>query len=199
MELMIVVALMPLLFFSMYYTLTMANVLFHTDDVYSRVNQSAMQIVRSINREVGQTSPNLLPAHLNITADGSGNNVVRFQIPVDWDNDGDIVTAAANPVVEWGAYDHYGEVSNGQLGCWIRYSVTNNQLIRDVLDAGLAPVATKSKVVANNVQTFTAARVLNTLTTTLTLRATDTIGQSGGTRNVQQTFTSSTLLRNAVN
>lgn len=199
-ELMMVVALMPLLFMSMYYVLTMANVIFQTNDVYARVNQSGLQSLRNVNREIGQTSPNLTPNHLNITNDGNNNSIVRFQIPVDWDNDGDVITAAANPAVEWGAYDQAGQLTNGRLGGWIRYSVNNsNQLIRDVLDAGLVQVAGTSKVIANNVQAFTAIQAQNAVTTTLNLRATDTIGQRGATRNVQQIFTSSTILRNAVN
>ena len=199
-ELMFVVLLMPMIFLSMYYVLTMANVIFQMDDVYSRVNQSALQVLRNVNREIGQTSPNLLPSHLNITTDGNNNSIVRFQIPVDWDNDGDVVTSAANPAVEWGAYDQMGQLQNGRFGGWIRYLVNNsNQLIRDVLDSGLAPVSGTSRVVANNVRTFTATQTQNALTTTLNLRATDTVGQGGSSRNVQQVFTSSTILRNAVN
>ncbi len=198
-ELMIVAALMPLLFMAMNYILTLSNVVFQTGDVYSRVNQGGLQILRNVNREIGQTSPNATPSHLSITPDGNGNSVVRFQIPVDWDNDGDVITGASNPAVEWGAYDQAGQLTNGRLVGWVRYSVTNNQLVREVLDIGLAPVAGTSKIVANNVQAFNAVQAQNTVTTTLNFRATDVIGQAGRTRNVQQVFTSNTLLRNAVN
>ena len=228
MELMIVVALMPMLFFALYSTFTMANVVLQTDDVYSRVNQSAIQIVRNINREVGQTSPNLLPLHLSITVDGNNNNVMRFQVPVDSDGDGDVTNGAANPAVEWGATDQAPGVvqtSLGQtqltlaprLGAWIQYTVvvtvvnanlTTRQLVRDVLDSALVLVPGTRQIIASNVAPttganvpgFRAARVLNTLTTTLTLRATDTIGQGGAARTLgDTTFTSSTILRNAVN
>ncbi len=197
-ELMFVVAIMPALLLALHYVLTMANVIFQTSDVYSRVNHSALQVLRKVNREIGQTSPNVTPSHLSITTDPNGNSILRFQVPVDWDNDGDIVTSAANPAVEWGAYDRVGQLQSGRIAGWIRYSVTNNQLIRDVLDAGLLQVAGTSEVAANNVQTFTAALANSTLTTTLNLRSTDRIGQGGATRDFQQTFTSNTLLRNAV-
>ena len=198
-ELMCVVALMPMLFFSMYSTLTMANVIFQTDDNYSRVNQSALQILRNVNREIGQTSPNLAPSHLSITADLNGNSIVRFQIPVDWDNDGDADTGGLNPQAEWGTYDLIGQRQSGRLSGWARYTVTNNQLIRDVLDGSFNPVSGLSQVIANNVQQFRITQNQNALTMNLTMQGTDNIGQGGRTRNFQSTLSTNTILRNAVN
>ncbi len=196
-ELMAVSLILPMIVGSMFAVLSMANVIFHTNDIYSRLNQSAMQSLRYISREIGQTSPNATPSHLNIAA--GANSVVRFQIPVDWDNDGDVVNGSMNPNVEWGAYAEAGQTSNGSLGGWVQYSVNNsNQLIRDVLDAGLAPVAGQTRIVATNVLNFTVTQAQSTVTMTLTLRGTDTLGQFGQTRNIQSTFTSATLLRNAV-
>ena len=197
-ELGFMILIFPMLVLSIFSVLNMANVIFHTNDVYSRLNQSAMQTLRSISREIGQSSPNFAPAHLNITADAGNNSVVRFQIPVDWDNDGDVVTAGFNPNVEWGAYDEVGRIQNGRLNQWVRYSVVNNQLIREVTD-GVGGEGKNRQVVANNVQRFNAVRAQNILSMTLTLSGTDTIGQSGQQRTIQTTFASNTALRNAVN
>lgn len=200
-ELMISVFVSTLVLFSVYYVLIFANQIFRTNDLYSRLNQDAMQTLRSISREVGQTSPNIAPSHLNITTDGSGNSVIRFQIPVDWDNDGDADTGGLNPQAEWGIYDQAGQTTDGRLNGWAQYSVTNGQLVREVLNSSLSVIGgTTTKVIANNVQSFTCARTSSTLTMTLTVRVFDTIGRKStlNQRQFQQTFTTQTLLRNAV-
>ncbi len=196
-ELLIVVLLLPVLFLAVFSSMTMANVVFRTNNVYGALNQSAMQTMRYINREIGQSSPNASPSHLNITT-SAGNSVVRFQIPVDWDNDGDVVTAAANPAVEWGAYAEANQKTNGLLSDWVRYSVANNQLSRDILDSTLTPVAGTSRVVANNVQSFTVTQASSALTMSITLQGSDGVGQSGTSRTLQTSFSSNTILRNAV-
>ena len=197
-ELSVVLLIFPMLMISVFSVLDMANVIFHTNDVYSRLNQSAMQTLRYISREVGQTSPNLEPAHLNLARDGANNSIVRFQIPVDWDGDGDVVTAGFNPNVEWGIYDEVGRIQSGRLNGWARYSVVNNQLIREVLDAGQNPIANLRQVVANNVQNFSVVQAQNILSMAVTLNGTDVIGQSGRQRTIQASLTSDTTLRNAV-
>ena len=197
--------LFPMLMLSVYSVLDMSSSIFRTNGIYSELNEGAMQSLRYISREIGQTSPLVNPSHLTIAAGAGGNNLVTFQIPVDWDNDGDAVTAALNPAVEWGAYDQIGQTQNGRLGGWIRYTVVNNQLLRQVLDAGLNPIGGLQQVVANNVQNnagagFTAVLNQRTLSMTLTLQRTDRIGQKGVQQRVlQSTFTSATILRNSVN
>ncbi len=197
-ELMVVVALLPILTMSIYSSLTMANVIFRTNNTYGAMNQSAMQTLRYISREMGQSSPNSSPNHFTISANGT-NNTVRFQIPVDWDNDGDVITSANNPAVEWGIYDEANQKTNGRLNGWARYSLSNNQLIREVLDSSLSPVSGLSRVVANNVQAFTVSKSSNNVTMSITLQATDGVGQAGQTRTLQTSFNSRTMLRNAVN
>ncbi len=198
-ELMVCVAIFPAIFLSMYMVLSASNQVFRTNDIYSQLNGGAMQTLRFINREIGQTSPNTTPTHLSITNSG-GNSIVRFQIPVDWDNDGDADTGGLNPQAEWGIYDQGFEFQDGRLGGWARYSVVNNQLIREVLDSAQTPITDLQRVVANNVQSFTVTQSQKTITMTLVLQKSDTIGKKGAnTRNIQSTFTTSTLLRNAVN
>lgn len=197
-EVMVSVFISTIIFSSIYLVLSMAQNIMRSNDLYGRLDQDAMQSLRSISSEIGQTSPNAAPSHLSITTSG-GNSIVRFQIPVDWDNDGDADTGGLNPQTEWGAYDTLGNLSNGRLGGWVRYSVTGTQLIRDVLDSSLNLVSGASKVIANNVQTFVVTKAQSNVTMTLTLRDTDLIGQKGSAqRQFQSTVLTTTLLRNAV-
>ena len=206
-EILIVSFILPLLFLSIYSVLDAANVIFHTNNVFAELNRDAMQTLRYVSREIGQTSPNVSPARLTIAADVNNNSVVTFQIPVDCDNDGDAVDdegascvqdADTRPDAEWGAYSEIGQTQDGNLDFWTRYSVSNGQLIREVLDDDLNEVQGLSRVVANNVETFTAVQAQNTLTLTVTLIKTNAIGQMGGARDYQTSFSSSTILRNAV-
>jgi Tfp pilus assembly protein PilE len=196
-ELMVMVALLPLLFFSIFSSLSMANVVFQTNNVYAQLNQDAIQTLRYISREIGQTSPNTSPSHFNLTTT-NGQSDVRFQIPVDHDGDGDAVTSDMNPQVEWGIYDEANLKANGRLGGWARYYFQNNQVIREVLTSGLATVAGTSRVIANNVQAFTVSKSTNTLTMSVTLQGTESSSHGGSPRTLQTTMSSRTLLRNAV-
>ena len=196
-ELMIGLIIFPMIFMSTYLVLTSANVIFQSTNAYAQLNMDGMQLIRSMGREIGQSSPATSPSHLNLST-GGGNTTARFQIPVDWDNDGDADTGGLTPSVEWGIYDQVAQLSSGRLDGWGRYSVTGTQLIRDVLDASLNPVAGLSKVIANNVQTFTVTQNQETLTITLALQNNDNQGQSGKARTFRQTFTAKESLRNDV-
>lgn len=198
-ELLFVLLLLPLLFLSIYMVIDMANVIFRTSGGYSQLNHSAMQTLRYVAREIGQTSPLALPSHLSIALDGAGNNVVTFQIPVDWDNDGDAVTGSMNPAAEWGAYNDVGQTQSGNLDFWAQYQVVNNQLMRRVLDQSQNLVAGSERIVANNIQAFLVNQTGDELSITVILSVTDNLGQAGAPRTLSSTFTSRTLLRNAVN
>ena len=197
-ELMVSATIFPMIFLTIYGVMDTARVVLTTNDVYSRLNTSAMQTLRYVSREIGQTSPNTTPSHINISTDGNNNSIVRFQIPVDWDNDGDADTGGLDPDVEWGAYDDASRYTSGRLSAWVRYSVTNNQLNREVLDSSFNVLTSHSKVVANNVQLFTVSQSQNIVTMNLTLQATDRVAENGGQRNLQATFSTATVLRNAV-
>lgn len=199
-ELVVSGALLTIIMLSVFSVTVMSQQIFTDNGVYARLTQGGMETLRHVGREVGQSGPNTNPDRITITTDGSNNSVLCFQIPVDWDNDGDVVTAAMNPVVEWGAYDWVGQTNNGRLGAWTCYSVDNaaGQLVRDVRDAALAPLAGLSRIVANNVQSFVVTRVTDRLTMNITLQAADTVGKDGVTRTHQMTFSSRTILRNAV-
>ena len=199
-ELTLAAALLTIVMLSVLSVTIMSQQIFTDNGTYAQLTQGSMQTLRHISREIGQTSPNVTPSHLTITTDGNGNSVVCFQIPVDWDNDGDAVTAGMNPAVEWGAYDWIGQTTNGRLNGWTCYSVNNTQqLVRDVRNSALAPIAGLSSVVTTGVQAFQVTRVTDNLQMTLTLQATDRVGRRGVPQVTTSTFTSTTILRNAVN
>ena len=197
-ELMFVMIIFPMVGLALYAMLDIATDIFYTGDIYYRLNSGCMQTLRYISREIGQTSPLSAPSHLTLTT-SSGFTVVRFQIPVDWDNDGDVVSGSLSPVTEWGAYDQANQHTSGRLSGWVEYRIVNdptlgNQLKRRVLDSTLTMVSGLDQVIASNVLTFTATLTSSTLRITLGQSALDRVGQ----RTLTATFTSDTLLRNAV-
>ena len=214
-ELLVAMFLLPLLFLSLHFLLNMSHVILTTNDVFAQLNQGAVQALRSVSREIAQTNPNGTPARLSITTDANNNSVVRFQIPVDWDNDGDVVGNGSNNPVEWGAYDQAEQAHlavTGALGKppgavssiqnrWARYSVANGQLIREVLDTALNPLAGSQRVIANNVSPASGAFTVtgpanNIVRITMTLRGIDRRGQNGTARTFADVpFTNETLLR----
>jgi len=210
-EVLVATFLFPVLFLSVYSLLNMANVISTTNDVFARLNQSAVQTLRNISREIAQTSSVAIPNRLVITTDGVNNSVVRFQIPVDWDADGDVIGVGANNPVEWGVYDEAGQANTGGLqradilGRWARYSVLNGQLVRDVLDGALNPIAGSTQVIANNVSPANGSFVVtppvnNTIRTTLVLRGTDSVGQGGSARIFADVpYANDTVLRTTAN
>lgn len=198
-EMMFVTFIFPTVMLALFAMFEIVADVFYTGDIYYQLNQGCMQTLRYITREIGQTSPLTSPTRLSISTDGSGFSVVRFQIPVDWDADGDVVSGTLDPQVEWGAYTQANANTGGTLGYWVEYRVVNdaslgNQLKRRILDSTLTLVSGTDQVVASNVLTFTATLTSSTLRVTLGQSAQDRVGQ----RTLTTTFTSDTVLRNAV-
>ena len=210
-ELLVATFLLPVLFLSLYFLLNMSHVILSTNDIFAQLNQSAIQTLRNVSREIAQTNPVATPVRLVITTDANNNSVIRFQIPVDWDNDGDAVGNGVNNPVEWGAYDEAGQTNTSGilrpdiLGRWVRYSVVNGQLVREILDPALATVAGSLRVIANNISpaagAFVVAAPVNSIVrTTLTLRGIDQRGQMGAARTFADVpFMNETLLRVSTN
>lgn len=216
-EVLVATFLFPVLFLSVYSLLNMANVISTTNDVFSRLNQNAVQTLRNISREIAQTSSVAIPNRIVITTDGSNNSMARFQIPVDWDADGDVVGVGINNPVEWGAYDEAGQSDTGGAqradiqGRWANYRVVfdaasnQNQLIREVLDAALNPIPGTLRVIANNVSPVNGSFVVappvnNVIRMTLALRGTDAIGQNGSARVFADIpYANDTVLRTTAN
>lgn len=219
-ETMFVALLFPMLMLSAFAVIDSAGTIFRTHLHYEDLNRDAMQTLRSVSREIGQTSSLSSPSHLSITADASGNSVVTFQIPVDWDNDGDAYSGTLTPLTEWGAYDYPGHTrachsssttpacTSPQrpeiVGRWARYSVSGTQLVREVLDSSLVPVSGTRQVVCNRLSSqggaaaFRVVKNQKVIDMSLQVSKQDTIGQKGNqVRTVQLSFPSRTILRNS--
>jgi prepilin-type N-terminal cleavage/methylation domain-containing protein len=198
-EIMVVTGLLSVMIIALYSVTSYSQALFYNQNAYAQLTQGTAQTLRTVMREVGQSSPNTTPNHLDIVTDGSGNSVLTFQIPVDWDNDGDAFSGSLTPVMEWGAYDSVGSSTNGRLNDWVAYYVNNtSQLIREIRNGGGVAYANTARVVSSNVQNFLVTQSGEQLRMVLTLRLVNTVGQAGGARTQTQTFTTETLLRNAV-
>lgn len=196
-EMLFVGLLIPLIFCAMYVLLRTSTTSYRTNDVQSQLNHHAMQVLRTITRELAQTSPSVDEAHCTLRDDADGNSILTFQIPVDWDNDGDAVDDSAFSMdAEWGAYETPGDVQDGMLDSWIRYSLEEGQLIREVLDSGQNPIEGLRQVIANHVESFTAVQNLNVVTLTIAMSVVDQTAGTGRTFTV--TLNHDTVLRNEI-
>lgn len=199
MEVVIAIAFFSLLGFALFATLSSANNIFQMQTLNAGINQGGMQLIRSIGREIAESSPIADQSHLIITADASANSVVTFQVPVDWDNDGDVVQGTLNPIVDWGAYRFIRKPQlQSWLNYWVRYRVLDNQLLREILPSSNGNPTITDIIVPGDVLTFQVTSIsTRRYNIILTLRKTDAIGQRGANaRTYQTTFDGDTLLRN---
>ncbi|OGW80108.1 MAG: hypothetical protein A2Z83_08710 [Omnitrophica bacterium GWA2_52_8] len=197
MEMLFVAALLPMLFIAMYGVTRVAQDLFHTNNVYGQLNASSIAALRFIGEEIAQTNPLAGAQRIAIAQDANGNDVVRFQIPVDWDNDGDAVDAAMNPKTEWGAYLQLGQAQNGVLGAWVRYRLDQTQLKRDVVDVNFNPLPDTETLVANQITNFNVVQNGNYVTMNMSLTGTNEVGRQAQAETLTETLQVNTLLRNA--
>ena len=179
--------------------INLSNVTVRTYDLRTRISSDGLQVLRTIARELGQTS--YTSDRLVITTSG-GNGDVKFQIPVDYDDDGDVVASNMTKSIEWGAYDNAEETQKGLYGNnplnrWVRYYVENGQLKRGVLDSMGTQISNLTKVVGNDVQSFTVAQNTTSVTLSANISVTDVAGQSGVPRTQQGTFNLRIDLNNA--
>jgi hypothetical protein len=198
-ELMAVLTIMPLLSLSVYGIVDIAGLLFRYGGIYSDLSLGTAQAMRSMNREIGQSSPQINPPHFVISSDGNQNNIVRFQIPVDWNNDGSVVTSDASPVTEWGAYREVGQTRDGILNAWVRYRVSGGNLVRDLLNADLAQIAGTERIVVLNVERLQVTQSqgeLNKVNVTVNLYKQEKVGKNGTAQDFRAVVNSQILLRN---
>lgn len=208
MDLIMVIGLLPLLFVALFSTAQAAGNSMRAQVVVQALNHDGMQMLRSITRELAQSNPIDGDGQLYIT-DGTPNDEVRFRVPVDWDNDGD-VTGSAEDVFEWGASAPCNTpgvspclVSPGWAiwqNYWIRYRVVSGVLYREILDTSLNVVATYQKHIAKNINSFAVTKDANLVTVTVSFTEQDRVGQMGQARSYTQTYvlTTQTMMRNVV-
>lgn len=201
MDLVMVIGLLPLLVAALFSTAQAAGNSLRAQSVVQVLNHDGMQMLRSITRELSQSNPISGDGQLVIT-DGSPNDEVRFRVPVDWDNDGD-VTGSAEDVFEWGAT----APSNTTAGTWaiwqnywIQYRVVSGTLYREVLNTALTPVSGYQFAIAKNINSFAVTQNANLITVTVSFTEQDKVGQMGQSRNYTQTYvlTTQTMMRNVV-
>lgn len=199
-EVIIAVAFFSLLSFALFAVLMSANNIFRMQALNASANQSGMQLIRSIARELAESSPIADQSHFILAAaDADGNNSVQFQVPVDWDNDGDVVQNSLTQTTEWGAYRVVREPEQQSwLNGWVQYRVENQQLLREVLEAVNGNVLATDVLVAADVTGFQITQVsTNRYRVALTVEKADTVGQKGSTPRIYQTiFGGNVLLRN---
>ncbi len=210
-EVIIASAFFSLLSLALFATLSSASNIMQMQTLNAGINQGGMQLIRSIGREIAESSPVADQSHLIVTTDASANSVVTFQVPIDSEKDGNLVKnldAAGNPLpaaailnqtVEWGAYRFVREPQQlSWLNYWVRYRVLNNQLLREILPTSNGSATATDIIIPADVLAFQVApltpRRYNVI---LTIRKTDLIGKkSSNARTYQTTFDGDVLLRN---
>lgn len=197
-EVVIASVFLSLLSFAVFASISSANTILQMQTLNAGINQGGMQLIRSISREIAESSPVADNSHLVLSTDAALNSIVRFQVPVDWDGDNDVVQNALNPAVEWGAYRFVREPQQQSwLNGWVRYRVVNNQLLREILQTANGAILTTDIIVPRDVLAFQVTLNSNRVTIILTIRKSDTIGQKGSQiRTYQTTFDQDVFLRN---
>jgi type II secretory pathway component PulJ len=196
----VAVAFFSLLGLCVFAAIMSANNIFRTQALNADANQSGMQLIRSIAREIAESSPLTDQSHFILSPpDADNNNSVQFQVPVDWDNDGDVVTSSLTQTTEWGAYRVVREPQEQSwLNGWVQYRVENNQLLREILESSNGAVLATDIIIADDVTGFQITQVsTRRYGISLTVEKQDTIGQKGATpRTYETTFGGDVLLRN---
>lgn len=198
-ETVIAVLFFSLLSFALFSTISSANSILRMQTLNAGINQGGMQLLRSIGREILESSPVADQSHLILTADAVANSIATFQVPVDWDNDGDVVQNALSQAVEWGAYRFVREPQRQSwLNGWVRYSVVNSRLLREVLASSNGAALATDIIVPRDVLEFQITQIsTRRYSIVLTIGKIDAIGQKGAdARTYQTTFDGNVLLRN---
>lgn len=197
-EVIIASAFFSLLSLAVFSTISSASTILQMQILHAGINQGGTQMLRSIGREIAESSPVADQSHLLLTTDVSNNSTVTFQVPVDWDADGDVVQNAITQTVEWGAYRSVREpLQQSWLNGWVRYRVVNNQLLREVLTSSNGTVLATDILIPRDVLLFNVTLNNRRVSILLTLRKTDTVNQKGANaRTYQVTFDGDVLLRN---
>lgn len=189
-----------LLALALFSTISSANIILRMQTLNAGINQGGMQLLRSIGREILESSPAPDQSHLiPPVLDANNNSIITFQVPVDWDNDEDVVQTTLTQTVEWGAYRVVREPQNQSwLNGWVRYRVVNGQLLREILTAANGTVLATDIIVPQDVLKFEISQIsAKRYSILLTIGKADLIGQKGAdARTYQTTFNGNVMLRN---
>lgn len=210
MDMIIAAAMLPMLFAVLFATADAAGQAMRSQTAVGALNMSGQQILRSIAREFSQSNPIDSDGQFLITS-GTPYDSVRFRIPVDYDEDGDVVGETEDDF-EWGASAPCNKAF-GVKPCeaphsgwalwknyWIQYRVEGTTLYREVLNRKLNALAKYKMPIAKNITLFSVSKSGNMVTVTATFQEQDAVGQYGQARNYSQTYTLTTesIMRNIV-
>lgn len=118
-EVMITLLVFSIISLALWAVLSTGKHAWHIGKTQIELQQETRKAMDWITKELRQSGS----AHVQISGLGT---TITFQVPVDWDNDGDIVDADGN--IEWGA--------DGNENWAIQYLLNNNRwLLRRTLDA----------------------------------------------------------------
>lgn len=168
MEIIVVVVIFGILFAALFETLVTNRITWDIASTRQIVENQARVGLDKMARELYATNPD----RVNIT--GIGNQTITFQVPVNYDINGNLI---------WGA--------NDTPDYFIRYSISGNQLLRQTLDN--TGTAIDNRILADDIGglQFSLSNVTSLLNVTLTAQR-----ASPGNRTLSQAFSSQVTFRN---
>jgi len=168
-EILVVVGLFSLLFSVVFEILSANRIAWDIGSTTQDLENQARLGLNNMTRELYTTNSG------QITIAGTApNQTITFKVFVGYDAGGSI---------QWGA--------EGFTGYSIKYTISNKQLLRQVLDGGGVVIPAKTKVFANSAQGLQFSLNSNLLTITLTTQM-----KSPGNRSLTRAITSSVAFRN---
>ncbi len=174
-EILVVVVLFGLLFAAVFEILSTNRIAWDTGSTTQNLENQAFFGLNNMARELYNTNSGRITIEAEPGAEP--NQRVTFQVPVGYDANGDLL---------------WGERAGGTENFSIRYTINNNQLLRQVLDENDAVINERTRVLASDVQGLLFSPLNNNLLT-ITL----TTGRiSPGNRPLEQTMTSEVAFRN---
>lgn len=199
-EVMIVSLLFIIIFGGILTILSISRYSWYQTDVEIELQQDLRKAMTRVTKELRESGFNSAGTSMVTIQDGAGaggSDILSFYVPVDYDNDGDIVDASGN--IQWGASTLW---ANKDPNCeapgdncqYLNYKVeylinANNQFIRRSIDNSGNTV--REDLYANNVVDFQASRTDDVVSLELTARKDTVFG-----RTITKIISSELYLRN---
>lgn len=180
--------------------LSVSRYSWYQTDVEIELQQDLRKAITRVTKELRESGFDSVGIAMVAIQDGAGVNssdILSFYVPVDYDNDGDIVDASGN--IQWGAPTLW---ANKDPNCeapgdncqYLNYKIVyllnaNNQFIRRLLDNNGATV--REDLYANNIVDFQVSRTNDIVSLELTARKDTVFG-----RTITKLINSDLYLRN---
>ncbi|MBM3252423.1 MAG: hypothetical protein FJZ11_06590 [Candidatus Omnitrophica bacterium] len=199
-EILVVCAILIFLIGGIIAVLAIGQSTWQNTETHIELQQDLRKAMMRLTKELRESGFNSAGAPMVSIADNTGENtsdILSFYVPVDYDNDGDIVNGAEN--IEWGAPtlwankdpDCEAPGDNCQYQDYkIEYLINaNGQFLRRVLDD--ADNIVREDIFANNILNFQVMRNDNVINIEITVRKNTVFG-----RTITRSLTSEIYLRN---